>query len=153
MERSEAIRLAIAIGVMSGIVAGTLVYVQNPTARDDTEGSVNASELSTAGNTSVCAVFFYSPGCPHCGNVEEFLSALPEDVNITVHRYEARKEPVRFRQYLEAYGVPESDRGSVPAVFVGERYAIGDRPAIELIADAIESGETVRCPAVNETTN
>ncbi len=153
MERSEAIRLAIALGVMGGIVAGTLVYVQNPTASDDTEWDVDVSELSTEDNTSVCVVFFYSPSCPHCGNVEEFLAAVPDDVNLTVQRYEARKEPARFDRYLEAYDVPESDRGAVPVVFVGEEYAIGDRPAIELIVDAIESGETVRCPAVSETTN
>jgi glutaredoxin len=148
MERSEAVRLAVVLAVMGGIAAGAYVFVQNPTADEDATQDVNVSKLSTANDSSVCIVFFYSPGCPHCANVEEFLDSVPDDVNLTVQKYPAREEPALFNRHLEDYDVPESDRGLVPAVFVGDEYAIGDRPAIELIFDAIMSGETIRCPSV-----
>lgn len=148
MESSEAVRLAIVLGLMGGIVAGAFVYVQNPMASEDSAPAANASQLSVENETSVCVVFFYSPGCPHCANVEEFLDSVPDNFDLTVRKYRASAETDRFRQYLETYDVPESEWGAVPAVFVGEEYAIGDRPTIELLVDVIESDETVRCPSV-----
>lgn len=71
-------------------------------------------------------LFFYSEGCPHCKEVEGFLSGLKEGgIEFTLRRYEIHSsEGWRLLQrLLAAYGAA---LGPVPMVFVGDVALVGN---------------------------
>jgi len=105
----------------------------------------DVSPAETTDDGTVCVVFFHSPGCPHCANVEAYLE--DHAGSVTVRSYRARDHTDLWRRYLREYGVPESKWGAVPTVFVGERYAVGDRQAIELIDEHVQDDTGVACPS------
>ena len=99
----------------------------------------------------VCVVMFYSPTCPHCQNVKDFLEENGDQYRFKVVGYPASQHPDRFRTYLDAYDVPRGQRLKVPTVFVGDEYAVGDQPSIELIQQAFDQSGTVACPSLERT--
>lgn len=73
-------------------------------------------------------MFFYSPDCPHCRDVEE--NVLPPIHDKYGDRVEwlslDRSEEVNYRALLilgEMMGLPQEARGAVPLVFMGDEYS------------------------------
>ena len=74
-------------------------------------------------------MFFYSPTCPHCAEVEENL--LPQikakyGEQVQWESYD-RSDEVNYRALLmlgEMTGLPQEARGAVPLVFLGDQYTI-----------------------------
>ncbi|WP_181685176.1 glutaredoxin domain-containing protein [Halorhabdus salina] len=136
--------LLLVVGVFGGAV-GPAVGAQE----EDTRSATNAITTNETG--SVTVVFFYLPGCPHCGNVEQFLEAQRDEYEFTVEKYNARDHPRRFAQYLQGYDVPREQWGPVPVVFVGDEYAIGEDRAIELLEQRFEAAQMT--PETKATTD
>ncbi|MFW6018675.1 MAG: glutaredoxin family protein [Halapricum sp.] len=148
---SEITRIIIVVTVMGVAVVGVTAVAQNqPWGSDGADTSVPTADEQTTG-PDVCVVFFYSPNCPHCGDVEDYLERASQQRNITVTRHNTQEQSSieLLSQYHEQYDVSEEDRTAVPIVFVGDEYAVGDEPAISLIEDALATGETVPCPEIN----
>lgn len=71
-------------------------------------------------------LFFYEEGCPHCREVEEFLTGLQEGgIDFTLQRYEIHSSEGwnLLQRLLSAYGAA---LGPVPMVFVGDVALVGD---------------------------
>lgn len=83
--------------------------------------------------------FFYSPGCPHCSAVSEFLdSSIEGNYPVTIHKLNTVDNPELFMQTQQDYGVPSNEWGYVPKVFVGDYYCIGSTPCINSLEAEIE---------------
>ncbi|MFH1827008.1 MAG: cytochrome c biogenesis protein [bacterium] len=89
--------------------------------------------------TNSTIYFFYGTGCPHCQLVENYFTE-----NNLYSKYQIEKKEIYFNrdnatfynQALDKLNFPQSNRG-VPAVVIGEKVIIGDRPIIEnLIKEA-----------------
>lgn len=126
---------------LSVIVAAAVFSAMSPAAAAD-YGFNYPQEANTT-----CAVFFYSPTCPHCDRVEQYLNK--SDPDIKVEKLQASKNLEEMKKYLNAYDVPQQLRGSVPFVVVGDEYAVGDSPAISLLESS--QGKKTGCPDVHQT--
>lgn len=77
--------------------------------------------------------FFYGIGCPHCAQVEEFFETKELYEKYPIEKREIyfnRDNAVLFNNLLDNLGVPQAERG-VPAVVIGNKVIIGDRPIID----------------------
>lgn len=74
--------------------------------------------------------FFYSPGCPHCATVSEFLDGIGDDYPVTINRINTIEDPEMFMRMQQEHGVPVSEWSYVPKVFVGDYYCVGDSACI-----------------------
>lgn len=74
-------------------------------------------------------MFFYSPECPHCREVEEDLLPKIREKYGNQVQWESydRSEEINYRALLilgELTGLPQEARGAVPLVFVGDQYTL-----------------------------
>jgi len=70
--------------------------------------------------------FFYGVTCPHCAKEAEFLEGLEEKYpEIEFNNFEISENVELIKRLYNEYNVPSEVWGSVPAVFVGDRYFIG----------------------------
>ncbi|MFB6193384.1 MAG: GAP family protein, partial [Candidatus Nanohaloarchaea archaeon] len=83
-------------------------------------------------------VFFYSPTCPHCDRVEEYIQGLNRS-EFVLKKYEASTHSEKFSAYIENHTVPARYAGAVPTVFIGNDSAVGSRNSISLIREALNS--------------
>ena len=77
--------------------------------------------------------FFNSPTCSHCQNVKDIFSRLnnnienfSENVKINTYNIQDKENKDLLLEYYKKYSVPEKKQGSVPVVFIGDSYIIGD---------------------------
>lgn len=95
-------------------------------------------------------VFFYSPGCPHCASLNDFLDTFQQqNPNIFIERLNASENSDKFIQTQQQYGIPPEQWSSVPKLFYQEEYCIGDIPCIQLLQ---QISSTVPTPDVNQIT-
>lgn len=134
MQIRRFLRWSIAVVVLSAILVGGAIAVPDPAAIDQTTTVTDASE-----SDEVHVVFFHRPSCPHCEEVDAYLEEQRGEYDFTVEKYNAREHTDRFSDYLAEYDVPREQWGSVPVVFVGDEYAIGGRPAIDLLEQRFQA--------------
>ena len=83
--------------------------------------------------------FFYGEYCPHCALVEKYFeeNRILEKYPVESREIYSNKEnALAFNEVMEKLGIPASDRG-VPAVVIGDKVIVGDRPIIEkFVAEA-----------------
>ncbi|MDD5148627.1 MAG: hypothetical protein PHH08_04155 [Candidatus ainarchaeum sp.] len=92
---------------------------------------------NNARNSTVCAYFFFSQGCPHCANVNAAFKAVEAKyANFDVNRIDMNGNAGLLHSLYEKYSVPKYavdsqgnsipvwDRG--PVLFIGPEYRIGD---------------------------
>lgn len=80
-------------------------------------------------------VLFVETGCPHCEEVESFIAENNLAGNVDVR--DIRESPDFAKQYEEMndnVGINLQDR-SVPMLFDGEIYKVGDSPIIEYLGE------------------
>jgi glutaredoxin len=87
----------------------------------------------------ICVYLFYSWGCPHCAEVESYLEELSLKYPILIEKISAPENEEMFKEYLQAFNVPQNDWGKVPTVFVDDHYCIGDTPCIDSLEEIIKS--------------
>jgi cytochrome c biogenesis protein CcdA/thiol-disulfide isomerase/thioredoxin len=75
--------------------------------------------------------YFYGETCPHCHEVSQnFLPKVYQKYGASVEHQdlEVWNDPAKYKLMLDLeakLGVPETDRGSVPALIIGNRVLIG----------------------------
>jgi len=101
-----------------------------------------------------CVYFFYGNGCPHCARVEPLIHQLESkyaDLNIQRFEiYDNRSNIIILNDYFSSYNIGERDRG-IPAVFIGNKYLIGDTPIIENLENEIKENPRAECPRLDNT--
>ena len=77
--------------------------------------------------------FFNSPTCSHCQNVKNIFSRLNNNISdfsektkINMYSIKEKEDKELLMEYYEKYSVPTKNQGSVPIVFIGDSYIIGD---------------------------
>lgn len=96
---------------------------------DETEPTKEIDEL-------LQVVYFYQPTCGVCTKVKPVIDDLDEKYEIDLLRYDVSENNdnrSRFAAFGEAYGIKQIDN-HVPAVYVGEKYFMGEKP----ISDELE---------------
>ncbi|RJQ17051.1 hypothetical protein C4573_03265 [Candidatus Woesearchaeota archaeon] len=106
------------------------------------------------GQDSKCVYFFYGDGCPHCAKVEPVIRNLESqsDYPVNVRYFEVynnRSNLVLLNQYFDAYDIPQNERG-IPAVFIFNKYLIGDQPIIAQVDSLAKSEDAKTCPSLEQ---
>lgn len=97
-----------------------------------------------------CIYFFYGEGCSHCAGVERELEKLEAKLPIHIQRFEIysnRENLLLLKEYFDAFEVPQSQRG-VPAIFLSDKYFIGDGAMITILSSELTSGKIFQCPSL-----
>jgi len=95
--------------------------------------------------------FFYGTGCPHCALVEQYF-----EQNSIFNKYPIEKKEiysnhdnaVLFNSLMDKLQIPSDSRG-VPAVVLGDKVLIGDKPIIENFVN--EAGNLLKQATPNNT--
>ena len=114
--------------------------------------------LVDAQNNKVCVYFFYGSGCPHCARASSYIETLEAKYpNLEVHRLNAAVESGLLRSLYTSYNVPEYIGaqpvwGSVPILFIGDKYLFGEFEIIDNIELEIQNcmEKGCECPEVTE---
>lgn len=77
---------------------------------------------------SVVIDFFWSQGCPHCAQLEDFLAEMEEDYDFELNSYDMSKNSELFSEKAEEYDIPNNRRGYTPTIFIDDKYFIGNKP-------------------------
>ena len=82
--------------------------------------------------------YFWGDGCPHCANVENFLSSWDKKDQIKITKFEVwnnTKNAKRMEQRVITCGIKPQDMG-IPLLFTpdGKCYS-GDQPIINYLKD------------------
>jgi cytochrome c biogenesis protein CcdA len=100
-----------------------------------------------------CIYFFYGDGCQHCARVEPFISEIEQNnANVTVYRFEIYNNEtnlILLGKYFDAYNVSDEFRG-IPAVFISNKYLIGDTPILGNLEAEILNNRDVECPNLQQ---
>ncbi|MBU1672473.1 MAG: cytochrome c biogenesis CcdA family protein [Actinobacteria bacterium] len=92
---------------------------------------------ATVSEKPVYIAYFYGEGCRECDAIDLELSYLKKyGGNVTVREYDmSRPSSVKMNEAMcQTFGVPPSQRGTYPALFVGSEYLEGktlNRKALE----------------------
>ncbi|MFH0970309.1 MAG: GAP family protein [Candidatus Diapherotrites archaeon] len=93
-------------------------------------------------------VLYYSPSCPHCIQLIDFLDTFEIDHNLHVNQINANEDPTGFYAIQQEYGIPLNQMGGVPKIFFSNgEYCAGDTPCI----DYLEKQYTQETPIENNT--
>ncbi|MBN1941395.1 MAG: hypothetical protein JW772_04405 [Candidatus Diapherotrites archaeon] len=92
-----------------------------------------------AQENTVCAYFFYGPGCPHCAKASAHLETLEAKYpNFELHSMNINLEQELILELYQKYDVDEEVWGHVPVLFIGDQWILGDTPIIEETEPQIE---------------
>ncbi len=96
-----------------------------------------------------CVYFFYGDGCPHCARVESFINQLESKyLGLEIHKFEIynnRSNALILNDYFDAYNIPDKQKG-IPAVFISNKYLIGDKPILENLEKEVLNNPEAECP-------
>ena len=114
-----------------------------------------ASAENTQQTLEACVYFFYGQGCPHCARVEPYLETLEKTYSgIKIHRFEIYNNRTNLQllmKYFDVYNVSDYERG-VPAVFLVNKYFVGDKPILDHLLDTIKENNVSLCPTLEKPT-
>ncbi len=84
-------------------------------------------------------IFFYGDTCPHCKNVEEYVTqnAVHEKVQFEEREvYNNRENSKELNAIAKKCGI-EADQVGVPLLWTGEKCLVGDKDIISFFAEKI----------------
>ena len=88
--------------------------------------------------------FFWSQGCPHCAQMEDFFDEMDKDYDFQLNSYEVSGNTELFIQKLDEYNVPDNRRGYTPTTFIDDKFFIGNTPeAKNYIKSRLQRNETI----------
>jgi glutaredoxin len=100
---------------------------------------INADNIiSSPDNKSTCIYVFYLEGCPHCENLDNYIQTIENNYNLDIKHLSARTNSELMKNLSEYYNVPKNNWGSVPLLFIGDSYCLGDIPCINLLNEKLE---------------
>jgi len=106
------------------IVGGVFFFTKNDSAKPSPLPSPNGYE------------FFWGEGCPHCKNVEDFLTTWDKKDQIVLSQkeiYQNQTNAQEFTQRANACGIPRAQQG-VPLLVTPEgKCIVGDTPIIDYL--------------------
>lgn len=97
----------------------------------------------------VCVLFFYSPTCELCHRADEILKGFESQLpKLKVHRLNVldRRNMHLMLELEEASNVPISERGLIPAIYVGGAFLLGEREIEENAANVFTNLDSAPCP-------
>ena len=77
-------------------------------------------------NSTICIYFFYGSGCPHCANIEPFITEMEGKYPVQVKAFEIyynESNKAMFDDFSQRYGIGSA---GIPAVFIGDRALVGE---------------------------
>ena len=98
---------------------------------------------------TTCIYFFYGSGCPHCAKADSYIQDLEKKYDLEVHRMNINEKIDLINNLYDNYNVPNSERGAVPILFIGNDYILGDTPIIENLESKIKNCSEKGCPCSN----
>lgn len=116
------------------------------------ENSVNQEDLEKYSDEEVVVDFFWSSGCPHCADFEDFLEEMEEDYDFKINSYDISRNSELFSEKAEEYDIPNNRRGYTPTIFIDDQYFIGNSDeAKQYIKSRLKGEKTDSSENVNET--
>jgi len=111
------------------------------------------SNLTNKTGMPIYMMMTYAPGCPYCERLSNFIQELNSTYDIRVTYINAIANQSLVTKFLSYYNVPREEWGSVPQLFVGSNYCVGDTPCVSLLSDNIAnfSKTGVPQPAISGT--
>jgi len=87
---------------------------------------------------------FTSPTCPHCAAAKSFLVDLKKEgqIDFTYQEHIINDNIELIKEFYDECGVPKSEQGLVPAIFIGDKFYIGFNDDI---------GEQIKAQLIAET--
>jgi Na+-transporting methylmalonyl-CoA/oxaloacetate decarboxylase gamma subunit len=130
------------------------VYAADLNNPADRNNPVGAGTPLPANEKQLCAYLFVIPGCQHCANVEQFLTTFsPNYPDLKAQILNANENKALLYSLYTKYSVPQYVNsslvwGSVPAMFIGNEYYIGDAPILDNLEKVTKkyAGKGVACP-------
>jgi cytochrome c biogenesis protein CcdA/glutaredoxin len=106
----------------------------------------------------VCIYFFYGQGCPHCTRAKSYIKSLESKYpTLELNEFNAAVESDLLYNLYDKYNVPENKDGypvwgSVPILFIGDKYLFGEFEIIDEIESQIQICEEIgcECPEISE---
>jgi thiol-disulfide isomerase/thioredoxin len=88
-------------------------------------GRIARDERSISPLKPVCVHVFLKEGCPQCVGIVPFLDTIRNEYNIDLVKHEVIQpdQKALYDHFKETYGF---DYGGYPALFIGDRYLLGD---------------------------
>ena len=81
--------------------------------------------------------FYWSLTCPHCENVEKFLTTWPKKDQIVINKFEVntdRNNALNLMKRAESCNVDKESIGAVPLLYTPDgKCFLGDTPIIEYL--------------------
>lgn len=100
---------------------------------------------------SACIYYFYGIGCTHCAKVKPVLDELQQkypDIQIQKFEiYHKKENSDLLHEFLDSYNY-QGSRG-VPALFISDKYFLGDKPIIKNLEQEILNNPSAQCPVPN----
>ena len=102
-----------------------------------------------------CVYLFYGQGCPHCEKAISYIESIEEKYpNLDFKQFNAATESELLYKLYRKYNVPESIEGipvwgSVPILFIGDKYLFGDVEIVEKVESYIQDCEIAGCECPN----
>ena len=99
------------------------------------------------GSTNIELVYFYSTTCGSCSRISEFLESLSSE-GCSAEKYNIynQEDMKLLNGYCMHYHVPEDLCGTVPVIFAGDTYYLGEDDilsGVKALADRYENGESM----------
>ena len=106
----------------------------------------------TLADDGICIYFFYSSGCPHCADADEYIQALEAEYpSLDVHKLDIAAESELVIGLYESYDVPQDFWGSVPIFFVNDKYLFWNGQVIMGLEEEIQKcSNGCACPEISE---
>ena len=99
-----------------------------------------------------CFIYFHGNGCSHCAKVDPLIAELSKNAGIMIKDYEIyenEENRVLMQDYFNVFNVPGDDMG-IPAVFIDNKYIVGDGPILENLKKMLEEHKGAECPDIDE---
>lgn len=106
------------------------------------------------GSTNIELVYFYSTTCGSCSRISEFLESLSSE-GCSAEKYNIyNQEDVKLLNgYCMHYHVPEDLCGTVPVIFAGDTYYLGEDDILSGVKALADAGVSVTTPGRDEITS
>jgi hypothetical protein len=105
-------------------------------------GPARAAVSAPVATEATPIIYFYTEGCSECQAVDLYLTSLESKYNVTIYKkFDALdKAGAGIRASLdEQYGVPVSQRGVAPTIFVGDHVFVREKAIKAGLEDALRS--------------
>ena len=112
------------------------------------------SAEADSGSTHIELVYFYSTTCGSCSRIAEFLDTLSSG-GCSVEKYNIynQDDMKLLNGYCMHYHVPEDLCGTVPVIFAGDAYYLGEEDIISGVKALADAGASVTTPGKDEITS